>query len=269
MGWENVFHVEKDEFCQAVLKKNFPEVVQHGDIKTFDGTKYRGAIDIITGGFPCQPYSVNGKRLGTDDPRHLWPEMLRVIREIQPSWIVGENVGGLLNWSNGLVFEMVCVNLEDEGYQVTPYILPAAGAGAPHRRDRCWFIAHSNGNDAWGCGYGKTGSTTTEGETKWEKRERIRSHSKRIGSQGAIANASNGRLSIGDAEPIQGKSQSTNKRLCGVQGWGNFPTQSGICRRDDGVPNRMERIKSLGNSIVPQVAFQIFKAIEATNQTIT
>lgn len=269
MGWENIFQVEKDAFCQKVLEKNFPHTKRYGDIKEFDGTKYRGAVDILTGGFPCQPYSVNGKRLGTDDPRHLWPEMLRCIREIQPAWIVGENVGGLLNWSNGLVFEMVCANLEDEGYQVTPYILPAAGAGAPHRRDRCWFIAHSNSNDAWRCGHGETGQPKTKSETEQEKRERFRSNIERTGCKGSSADSEGQGSRPGVHECRTQEKQSIVANGNEIN-WGKqWPTQSGLCRRDDGVPNRMDRIKSLGNAIVPQVAFQIFKAIEATNQTIT
>src|ERR1043165_5795152 len=127
MGWENVFQVEKDAFCHKVLEKNFPHTKRYGDIKEFDGTTYRGTIDILTGGFPCQPFSIAGKRLGTDDPRHLWPQMLRVIHEVRPTYVVGENVFGIINWSNGMVFEMVCADLEAKGYEVTSFILPAAG----------------------------------------------------------------------------------------------------------------------------------------------
>lgn len=148
MGWENVFQVEIDSFCQKVLEKNFPNVKRYGDIKEFNGTKYRGAIDVLSGGFPCQPFSMAGKRKGNKDDRYLWPEMLRVIRQIQPAFIVGENVYGLVNWSQGLVFEQVCSDLENEGFQVQPVILPACAVDAPHRRDRVWFVAHSeeNGN---------------------------------------------------------------------------------------------------------------------------
>lgn len=142
MGWEVVASVEWEQFPQLVIKKNFPNTEIHGDIKQFDGRKYRGAIDIVCGGFPCQPYSLAGKRKGKDDDRHLWPEMLRVIREIQPTWVVGENVPGLVNWSNGVVFEEVQSDLEVEGYEVQSFILPAAGVGAPHRRDRVWIVAY-------------------------------------------------------------------------------------------------------------------------------
>jgi DNA (cytosine-5)-methyltransferase 1 len=143
MGWENVFHCEWNEFGQKVLKYYWPEAESFTDITKTDFTKYANTIDILTGGFPCQPYSQAGKRLGKEDDRHLWPEMLRAIREIKPSWVVGENVYGLVNWSGGLVFHEVQSDLEAEGYEVFPVLLPAAAINAPHRRDRIWFIAHS------------------------------------------------------------------------------------------------------------------------------
>jgi DNA (cytosine-5)-methyltransferase 1 len=142
MGWETLAWCEWNEFGQKVLKHYFPEAEGFGDITKTDFTKYANRIDILTGGFPCQPYSAAGKRLGKEDERHLWPEMLRVIREVQPNWVVGENVLGLVNWSGGLVFHEVQVDLEAEGYEVFPFVLPACAVNAPHRRDRVWFVAH-------------------------------------------------------------------------------------------------------------------------------
>jgi DNA (cytosine-5)-methyltransferase 1 len=141
MGWENIFHCEWNSFGQKVLKYHFPNAISYEDITKTDFTIHRGRIDLITGGFPCQPYSTAGKRLGKEDERHLWPEMLRAIREIQPRWVVGENVLGLVNWSGGLVFHEVQADLEAEGYEVQPYVLPACAVNAPHRRDRVWFVA--------------------------------------------------------------------------------------------------------------------------------
>jgi DNA (cytosine-5)-methyltransferase 1 len=146
MGWANIFHCEFNPFCQRVLKHYFPKVINHEDIRTTDFTIYKGSIDILTGGFPCQPYSLAGKRLGKEDERHLWPSMLRAIREIRPRWVVAENVLGLVSWNGGVVFEEVQSDLETEGYQVQPFILPAAGVDAPHRRERIWFIAYAEGN---------------------------------------------------------------------------------------------------------------------------
>jgi len=146
MGWENVFHCEWNEFGQKVLHHYWPKAIQYNDITKTDFTIHRGKIDIITGGFPCQPYSSAGKRKGKEDERHLWPQMLRAIREIQPSWVVGENVLGLVNWSGGLVFHEVQADLEAAGYEVWPYVLPAVSVNAPHRRDRVWFVAYAKNN---------------------------------------------------------------------------------------------------------------------------
>jgi DNA (cytosine-5)-methyltransferase 1 len=144
MGWNNKFHCEWNTFGQKVLHHYWPQAEQFTDITKTDFTKYANKIDILTGGFPCQPYSSAGKRLGKEDERHLWPEMLRAIREIQPRWVVGENVLGLVNWSDGLVFHEVQADLETEGYEVQPYVLPAVSVNAPHRRDRVWFVAYSS-----------------------------------------------------------------------------------------------------------------------------
>ena len=146
MGWENVFHCEWNPFGQKVLKHHFPNADSLHDITKTDFTKYANKIDILTRGFPCQPYSSAGKRLGKEDERHLWPEMLRAIREISPSFVVGENVRGLTNWNGGLVFDEVCAELETLGYQVAPCIIPACGVDAPHRRERVWFVAYSDSN---------------------------------------------------------------------------------------------------------------------------
>ena len=170
-GWENVFHCEWNEFGQKVLKYYWPKSISYGDITKTDFTVHRGRIDIITGGFPCQPFSAAGKRKGKEDDRYLWPEMLRAIREIQPAWVVGENVGGIISMvqpgseikvegqasffekgneetilEQEYVIETICSDLEREGYSVQPILIPACSVGAPHRRDRVWFIAHSVNN---------------------------------------------------------------------------------------------------------------------------
>ena len=149
MAWENKFHCEWNTFGQKVLHHYWPQAEQFTDITKTDFTKYANRIDILTGGFPCQPYSSAGKRLGKEDERHLWPEMLRCIQEVQPRWVVGENVLGLVNWSGGLVFHEVQADLEAEGYEVQPYVLPAVSVNAPHRRDRVWFVAHSKSARTW------------------------------------------------------------------------------------------------------------------------
>lgn len=144
MGWENKFHCEWNPFGQQVLKYYWPKAISYNDITTTDFSIWRGKISILSGGFPCQPFSTAGKRKGTVDARYLWPEMLRVIREVRPQWVVGENVYGLVNWDGGLVFDTVCLDLENEGFKVLPVVLPACGVNAPHQRYRIWFIAYRN-----------------------------------------------------------------------------------------------------------------------------
>jgi DNA (cytosine-5)-methyltransferase 1 len=146
MNWTNVFHTEWNEFGQKVLKHHFPNSISYHDIIKTDYTIHNGDIDIITGGFPCQPFSLAGKRKGTDDERYLWHEMLRAIQQIQPTYVVAENVRGLLTIDGGLVFEQVCADLESEGYEVQPILLPAAGVNAPHRRDRIFIVGYCNTN---------------------------------------------------------------------------------------------------------------------------
>lgn len=144
-GWTNAFNCEIDPFCRTILKHHFPNAKQYEDIRTSDFSEWRGRIDVLTGGFPCQPFSLAGQRKGTEDDRYLWPAMLDVIRTVRPRWVVGENVYGIVNWSDGMVFEQVCADLEAAGYEVQPYIIPACGVGAPHRRERVWFVAHCCG----------------------------------------------------------------------------------------------------------------------------
>ena len=143
VGWENAFSCEIDPFCNRVLKFHFPDETQFEDIRRTDFSVWRGRIDVLSGGFPCQPFSQAGKRKGTDDDRHLWPAMLTTIQQIRPRWVVGENVLGIVNWNAGMVFEQVCADLEAEGYEVQPFVLPACGVDAPHRRYRTFFIAYA------------------------------------------------------------------------------------------------------------------------------
>lgn len=186
MGWENLFHCEINEWCQKVLRFHFPKSIQYDDITRTDFTSWRGKVDVLTGGFPCQPFSTAGKRRGAEDDRYLWPEMLRAIREIRPAWVIGENVAGITSMvqpgsevtvesqaslfetsdketllEQEYVIETVCRDLEREGYSVQPILIPACGVGAPHRRDRVWFIAHSEGDGDRGASH--EGGGTAQG----------------------------------------------------------------------------------------------------------
>lgn len=241
-GFTNVFSCEKDSFCRRVLQHHWPHINHHSDVKEFPSSQYAGRIDVLSGGFPCQPYSTAGKRLGKDDDRHLWPYMLRVIRDVGPTFVVGENVRGLLNWSGGLVFDEVCSDLEGEGYEVIPFVLPAAGVGAPHRRDRVWFVAHAHGG---------TDVRTSGGYASSSEEERVsQRHEVRESAESG---------------GIRYDEYATGQ-------WSGFPSSPALCGGDDGLPSeldgvtfrkwRRESIKAYGNAIVPQVAYQIFQSLK-------
>jgi DNA-cytosine methyltransferase len=142
--FKTVKFVEKDKYCQKVLRKNFPNIPIEEDVKDVKGKRYEA--DVIVGGFPCQPMSVAGKRKGTDDDRYLWPEMFRLIREIKPEFVIGENVQGIINIQNGMVLRQVQDDLEGEGFEVQCFLIPASGIGAWHQRYRVWIVGHSEHN---------------------------------------------------------------------------------------------------------------------------
>ena len=277
MGWENVFHCEWMEFPRKLLDFYWPDADSHIDICKTDFTKYANKIDILTGGFPCQPFSLAGKRKGTDDERYLWGEMLRAVQEIKPKYVIAENVFGITNIDGGLVFNQVCLDLENEGYEVQPFIIPACAKNAPHRRDRCWFVAIKNTLHGR-CLHGadeqertevrKFGNTCT-GSTDW-------------------VHLSEGDATNSDSSSTQRRNGETKKRREKQRGrieplgfnmeWEKFPTQSPICGGDDGLPTeldgitfskwRAESIKGYGNAIVPQVAHTLFEIIQQYERPI-
>ena len=145
-SFETIAFCDNDKYSKLLLQKHWKGVKIYNDVKEITKEKFIADgiqfPDIITGGFPCQPFSVAGKQAGTDDDRHLWPVMFRIIQEFTPRWVIGENVKGLTNIQDGVVFETVCSDLEGEGYEVRAFNIPAAGVGAPHRRERLWIVAH-------------------------------------------------------------------------------------------------------------------------------
>jgi DNA (cytosine-5)-methyltransferase 1 len=270
VGWENLFHCEWNPFGQKVLKHYFPNSISYNDITKTDFTIHRGQVDILSGGFPCQPYSTAGKRLGKEDERHLWPEMLRTIREVKPSWVVGENVRGLINWNEGLVFHEVQSDLEAEGYEVQPFLIPAAGVNAPHQRYRIWFVAYSNNK--------KTNSRFRQIQSK--NGEVSEWHNNAESSNSIISGFITNSKSIGQEQTLEnkelerGRFRFSNKRNI----WDTFPSKPALCGGNDGLPKeldgitfpkwRNESIKAYGNAIVPQVAFNIFKSINEYEKLI-
>lgn len=283
IGWKNVFHCEINEFCAKILNYHFPDAEHYADITKTDFTKWRGKIDVLSGGFPCQPFSVAGNRKGTDDNRYLWPEMLRAIQEIRPTWIVGENVAGILSMvqpgkevemgcqdsifgennrkrvllRQEYIIETICKDIEREGYSVQPIIIPACAVGAPHRRDRIWFIANCT----------DTGIESMQ-ETGGNDIHAIE-FTPYPNGKGLEGSADAGVLRTERQESDAGYPA---RFLC--PSWEEFPTQSPICRRNDGFPGKLdgitfskwreESIKAYGNAIVPQVAYEIFKDIQET-----
>ena len=245
MGWENRFHCEINDFCKKILKFYWPNAISHGNIKETDFTIYRGLINVLSGGFPCQPYSLAGARKGKEDERHLWPEFFRAIKEIQPDWVVGENVRGIVNWNGGLVFDEVQADLESAGYEVQPFILPASGVGADHIRERVWFVAHA-GSLGW-----KDVQDNFRGSNDQAE------HTERFGS---------GRKWRFEETNVLDSSSNTFLRFQEMHG------QPAIFDVDDGLPFELdgitiskwfeESLRASGNAIAPQVAYRIFKAIE-------
>lgn len=328
VGWNNVAHVEIDDWCNKVVAQHFPNSKCFTDIKDFNGKEYEGAIDIISGGFPCQPFSTAGKRKGEEDDRNLWPEYLRIIQEVKPAYVVGENVAGLLSMENGKTLEGIFTDLESEGYTVEPFIIPAAGVGAWHRRDRVWIV----------------GYTEHHGQSSPERRRDDQESSEQTGQDpvreskgadslrpGVVAHTDSDHRSADQGEPVKGtnrgdesgracenvsdsessesqvpmrsrrwrdgltndstatgetKTSADNKGI-GIQECGSdreqesqtsirekllgcdstrdgasyWSSEPGVGRMVARVSHRVDRIKGLGNAIVPQVAFEIFKII--------
>jgi len=243
---EVVAHCEIDKFCQKVLKKHWPDIPIIEDIRGLNGKEY-GTIDLITGGFPCQPYSVAGKRKGKEDDRNLWPEMFRVISEVRPAWIIGENVANLQNF---LEFEHICTDLESIEYEVQPLIIPAAGVGARHRRDRIWILAYSK-RDGWrrrnnGNEKRQKGTLQIKGSCTGYK-SKLLADTTEQGLEGEIT---------------KGKLPGEQSGLSAKCGWQYWSTEPNVGRVAHGISARVDRLKSLGNAIVPQVAAVIMQAIK-------
>ncbi len=355
VGWKNVFHCEINEFCAQILKYHFPNADHYEDIKTTDFTKWRGKINVLSGGFPCQPFSLAGRRKGAEDDRYLWPQMLRAIQEIKPDWVVGENVAGIITMvqpgkavelgrsatlfgedykdeeiQQQYVIETVCQDLEHSGYSIQPILIPACAVGAPHRRDRVWFIANRTDTGAESLQYswednilsGRTATDTncngrpsktkwgrntgeeddeqfksifntslvadTDSDRQWERTCEQEPINERFGTTNYCYGCENGDPAYSKSTRSEGKCgygqrkvQFNGRNSKYIQTcWEKFPTQPPVCRGNDGLPFdvddlaisfpkwRAESIKAYGNAIVPQVAYEIFKAIETINKNI-
>lgn len=342
MGWRNVFHCEINPFCRQVLQYHYPNSISYDDITKTDFTEYGGGITVLTGGFPCQPFSAAGQRKGAEDDRYLWPEMLRAIHEIKPRYVVGENVAGLLSVvlpdsgvkvgeqttlfgeSNAIyerrelyVIESVCRDLEREGYSVQPIVIPACAVGAPHRRDRVWFLAkrtdaHPDDTRAESVqrerehgvrGYedaadtadnGLQHRTVTRGQGSEDRALQAEGHSaeRNISTEATCSRRpitdtirEGGNELVNDLQSEKSDGERIDRdglqryaptaSTIPADRWQGFPTTFPIIRVGyDGVPLGLpaitipfsrwhrESIKALGNSMVPQVVYEIFRVIQ-------
>ena len=329
-GFETVGFCDNEPFAQKVLKKHWPDVPCYEDVRDVgvDTVGYRG-VDIITGGFPCQPYSVAGKQ-DPNDNRQLWPEMFRIIKEIRPTYVIGENVRNLISIREGVVFEQVCTDLEGEGYEVQTFVLPASAVNAPHQRYRCWIVAYSRcinerskkksewtSSDTTGCsgrtysrseGIHETNVADTNSRRSFSKHsttisrenQRIRSEHEGSGSRikrektKDVANSDSTRTwkhkenlrktqqkkgrvwfksNCEDARELsrseEHRQESTGSRMGGTidglskgldRHWGDG-WEEGTPRVAEGQKNRANRLKGLGNAVVPQIPAVLGRAI--------
>lgn len=327
LGWDNAFSCEINEFCQRVLKYYYPKSKHYENIFGTDFTEWRGRIDVLTAGFPCQPFSCAGSRKGAEDDRYLWPEVLRVIGEVRPTWFIGENVAGITSMvlpgneievgsykdifdesyqetevCQQFVIDRICNDLESIGYSVQPIIIPACAVGAPHRRDRIWFIANrtdtglesvqqerSDGVYEFSPITNSSCQRCDNGGNNWEKRHVCidkkryskKDQSKRTEWKYRISPpfpfATNS-----DCKRLENRNDQRTERwdqqgfsielLSFSTCWEKFPSQSPVCCGDDGIPDQLsditvsrwitESTKAYGNTMVPQVVYQIFRFIE-------
>lgn len=227
--YKTVAFCEIGKYAQKVLRKNFGEdITIIDDINKLKGDEF-GTVDLITGGFPCQPFSEAGRRKGKDDERALFHEMFRIIKDAEPRWVLAENVYGILSTNYGQYFEDLCTHLEGEGYEVQPIIIPASATNAPHKRNRVWIIAHAKSDN----NRGNLRKSNGKAEAEQRPQNEYKNETERF-----IPTSNNENW------------QDVATRLCGV---------------DDGLPNRVDRLKGLGNAIVPQVAAVILAAIKAVD----
>lgn len=238
-GFQTVGQCEWADYPTKVLEKHWPDVPRWRDVHTLTGESFHEktglqTVDIISGGFPCQPFSTAGLRKGKSDERYLWPEFLRIIQELQPNWIIGENVVGII----GMELDDILIQLEEEGYEARVFVLPAYAVGALHQRNRVAIVAHSCGNGWKDESKSQKSRNASDGKEKIRKQE-IRNYS------------------------LHSRPKQLGLRTMRRTEWGNpdWLRESGICRVVDGLPDRLDRLICLGNAVVPQQFYPIFKSI--------
>lgn len=293
-GFVTVGQCEWADYQTKVLEKHWPDVPRWRDIRTltkesfYERTGLR-TVDIISGGFPCQPFSIAGKQRGKDDDRYLWPEMLRVIREIRPSWVLGENVPGIVN----LALDTVLADLENEGYAVQTFIVPAAGVDAPHKRERVAIVAYANSNrrrsrrpestrqlreTGLTNGCHNVADASSAGLQGCEQHGAFDARRRREEPYGTackrgedVADSERERLEerygerMGQRKQHAQSEQKSCQRVRGrdISRGEEWPIEPNVGRVAHGVPARVDRLKCLGNAVVPQQFYPFFAAIAA------
>lgn len=261
-GMETVAFCEIEKYPQQVLRKNFPGVPIYDDVRTVTAERLAAdgidTIDLICGGFPCQPFSVAGKQRGKDDDRHLWPEMFRIIQEVRPTWVIGENVAGFVS----MALCEVSADLEGAGYEVQPFIIPACAVNAHHRRDRVWMVAYSINcsNSAQNRAVRKEDGIPSISGDKMESwlSTGTNRHDSHANSKRLEGGKKTGDACIGWEE--------CNKFVTGLCFPGEcWSVEPNVDRVVDGIPKRMDRLKGLGNAVVPQIPEIIGRAIMAAS----
>ena len=296
-GFETMAFCDIEEYPRQVLQKHWPHVKQYEDIKELNYERLKAdginSIDIITGGYPCQPFSVAGRKKGEEDPRHLWPEYFRLVKELRPTWVIGENVSGHIK----LGLDTVITDLESEDYAVRPFSISASSIGANHQRERVWIVGYSEHN---GSLTNKVKRSNNENDAGGKKREDSTLQSERTGGSRNGSNVENSRRSQWPWAELRGenenetrkenanqfeRSSSTSKSNVantngeGSQRYGSeyqlrksqeegktswsrwWESEPDVGRVAHGVPKRVDRLKSLGNSLVPQIPYYIGKVI--------
>jgi DNA (cytosine-5)-methyltransferase 1 len=265
-GFETVAFCEIDPFCQKVLKKHWPDVPIYTDIKELRGDEI--TADVITGGYPCQPFSQAGKRRGAEDDRHLWPEMYRLIKTIRPRWVIAENVAGHI--SMGL--DSVLSDLEAANYRWWTFVIPACAVDAKHRRDRVWIVANADSRRLHGPGVceeqqGRTKAQRT-GEA-WQGRimayaegeQTAREGQRRFQSQFTQRREDVSNASSQGLEGQREIASRTGKEYDNPGDYCRWATEPSVGRVANGIPRRVDRLRSLGNAVVPQIPEIIGRAI--------
>ena len=230
-GMQIQWQVEIDEWCRRVLTKHWPDVPKYGDIRALDWSTV-APVDLLCGGFPCQPFSVAGKRQGADDDRNMWPEFRRAVAALKPRWVLGENVSGAKPYLETVVLP----DLEALGYETAVLGIPACAVGAPHQRERLWIVGYS---------------TSQQWSGKWETSREQQIQAGRPGARSEdVAHAK--------SQQARGILQRTISPNAGARSNGtakasSWAVEPNVGRVAHGVPHRVDRLRGLGNAVVPQV----------------